>query len=161
MRIEETAKADFGGVEDIGAKCVGSIRAAMAAGDVNASGATSASLGYRQSQWELTVYAEGKHAPIFSLQNSVKPTPRGGDGFLPEIVQWVRDRGLTVRRGPRQTEEAAQWAAARAIYHNIWENGTRRTFPPSKEIYSPALAEAVEDFTRQVGDSVVKILLKK
>lgn len=147
-------KAEAGRVEDVGAKCVADIQAAMSAASLNASGRTSASLGYKQDTWRLTIFAEGEHAPIFSLQNSVKPTPQGGNGFLPEILQWVKDKGLTVKQGPRQSLEAAQKAAAQAIYHSIWERGTRRTFPPRKDIYSPALEEAIRSFAEQVAGAI-------
>ena len=161
MRVEETMKATVGGTEDVGAECVASIQAAMAAANLNASGKTSASLGYQQGTWRLTVFADGEHAPFATLQNSVKPTPQGGDGFLPQILQWVKDKGLSVTQGPRQTLESAQRAAAGAIYHSIWERGTRQTFPPRKDIYTPALDEAVDRFAEQVGDAVVKFILKK
>lgn len=154
-------KAEAGRVEDVGAKCVADIQAAMSAASLNASGRTSASLGYKQDTWRLTIFAEGEHAPIFSLQNSVKPTPQGGNGFFPQILQWVKDKGLSVTQGPRQTLESAQRAAAGAIYHSIWERGTRQTIPPRKDIYTPALDEAVDRFAEQVGDAVVKFMLKK
>lgn len=147
-------KADAGRVEDVGAKCVAAIQAAMSSAALNASGRTSASLGYKQDTWRLTVFADGEHAPIFTLQNSVKPTPRGGNGFLPEILQWVKDKGLTVKQGPRQSLESAQKAAAQAIYHSIWERGTRRTYPPRKDIYSPALDEAIRSFAEQVAGAI-------
>lgn len=140
--------------ENVGAECVAAIQAAMSAANLNASGATSASLGYKQGEWELEIFADGEHAPIFTLQNSVKPTPRGGNGFLPEILQWVKDKGLTVKQGPHQSLEAAQKAAAQAIYHSIWERGTRRTYPPRKDIYSPALDEAIRSFAEQVAGAI-------
>lgn len=147
--------------EDIGAQAVAAIQAAMSAANLNASGATSASLGYKQGVWELEIFAEGKHAPIRTLQNSVKPTPQGGNGFLPQILQWVKDKGLTVKQGPRQTLEAAQRAAAGAIYHSIWERGTRQTFPPRKDIYSPALDEAVVKFSEQVAAAITVELIER
>lgn len=147
-------KAEAGRVEDVGAKCVADIQAAMSAASLNASGRTSASLGYKQDTWRLTIFADGEHAPIFTLQNSVKPTPRGGNGFFPEILQWVKDKGLTVKQGPRQSLASAQKAAAQAIYHSIWERGTRRTYPPSKDIYSPALDEAIRSFAEQVAGAI-------
>lgn len=155
MEFAETKKyASPPPSEDIGAKCVAAIQEAMSTATLNASGRTSASLGYKQGIWALEIFAEGKHAPIPTLQNSVKPTPRGGNGFLPEILQWVKDKGLTVKQGPHQSLEAAQKAAAQAIYHSIWERGTRRTFPPRKDIYSPALEEAIRSFAEQVAGAI-------
>lgn len=160
MRVDETVKGERVKHEDVGAVAVEAIRDAMEAHGINASGATSQSLGYKQDTYRLEIFAEGKHAPIATLQHGSRPTPQGGDGFYPEILQWVKDKGLAVRMSsPSDDLEKAQKRAAHAIYHKIWQAGTDRYTAPRNDIYSPALDKAVDDFTQQVAGAVVNLLL--
>lgn len=161
MEFEEVKKGTAGGTQpdDIGRKTVAAIRSAIDAAGETASGKTAASLNYIQSPTQLTIFAEGAHAPIPTLQYGARPTPRGGNGFLPAIVQWVKDKGLQVKQGPRQSLEAAQKAAASAIYAKIWREGTDRHITPRHDIYTPALEQAVKDFETIVGDYIVNKIL--
>lgn len=162
MRFEETTKGATGKrqPDDIGRKTVDAIRSAIVAAGEMASGKTAASLSYIQTPTQLTILADGAHAPIRTLQYGSRPTPRGGNGFLPAIVQWVKDKGLDVKRGPRQSLEAAQKAAASAIYSKIWREGTDRHKTPRHDVYTPALEQAVKDFETVVGDYIVNQILR-
>lgn len=161
MNFEETRKGAAGNPQpdDIGRRTVAAIREAIERAGESASGKTAASLNYTQSPTRLTIFAEGAHAPIRTLQYGTRPTPRGGNGFLPAIVQWVKDKGLPVKQGPRQSLEAAQKAAANAIYSKIWREGTDRHVTPRHDIYTPALEQAVKDFEVIVGDYIVNKIL--
>lgn len=151
-----------GEAKDIGAQTVAAVRDAMAKAGLNASGDTSASLNYTQSAFSLEIYAEGRHAPFFTLQNSVTPTPRGGPGFFNEILQWTKDKGLTPTVGAGEDPEKARERMARAIYSKIWQDGTRRAYPPRKDIYTPALESAVAAMADQVaGVLITDYILKK
>ena len=159
MTIDETIKAERTQRQDVGSTAIQAIREAMEATGINASGSTSKSLEYKQDAFSLVVFAEGRHAPIATLQHGSRPTPKGGGGFYPEILQWVKDKGLDVQPTPSETLEKAQARAAHAIYHKIWEEGTQRHLHPRSDIYTPALDKAVEDFTAQVAGAVVDIIL--
>lgn len=159
MTIDETIKAERTQRQDVGATAIQAIREAMETQGINASGSTSKSLGYKQDTFRLQVFAEGRHAPIATLQHGSKPTPQGGNGFYPEILQWVKDKGLDVLPSPSETLEKAQARAAHAIYRKIWEEGTQRHRTPRKDIYTPAIDMAVDDFTAQVAGAVVDIIL--
>lgn len=159
MTIDETTRAERTQRQDVGATAIQAIRDAMAANGINASGATSKSLGYKQDTFRLVVFADGKHAPIATLQHGSRPTPQGGNGFYPEILQWVKDKGLPVQPSPTETLEKAQARAAHAIYHKIWEVGTDRHNSPRDDIYTPALDKAVDDFSNQVAGAVVDLIL--
>lgn len=161
MIFEETKRGEAGRPQpdDIGRKTVAAIREAIERAGETASGKTAASLNYTQSPTRLTIFAEGSHAPIRTLQYGSRPTPRGGNGFLPAIIQWVKDKGLQVEQGPRQSLEAAQKAAANAIYSKIWREGTDRHVTPRHDIYTPALEQAVKDFETVVGDYIVNKIL--
>lgn len=162
MRFEETRKGTAGKPQpdDIGRKTVEAIRSAIVTAGEYASGKTSKSLSYIQTPTQLTILADGAHAPIRTLQYGTRPTPRGGNGFLPAIVQWVKDKGLQVKQGPRQSLEAAQKAAASAIYSKIWREGTDRHKTPRHDIYTPALEQAVKDFEEIVGNYIVNQILR-
>lgn len=159
MTIDETTRAERTQRQDVGATAIQAIRDAMAANGINASGATAKSLGYRQDSFRLVVFADGKHAPIATLQHGSRPTPQGGNGFYSDILQWVKDKGIPVQPSPTETLEKAQARAARAIYHKIWEVGTDRHNAPRDDIYTPALDKAVEEFSDQVAGAVVDIML--
>ena len=159
MTIDETIKAERTQRQDVGATAIQAIREAMETQGINASGSTSKSLGYKQDTFRLQVFADGRHAPIATLQQGSRPTPQGGNGFYPEILQWVKDKGLDVLPSPSETLEKAQARAAHAIYRKIWEEGTQRHRTPRKDIYTPALDKAVDDFTAQVAGAVVDIIL--
>ena len=161
MEASETwrATAPKSGGDSIGAACVDTIRAAMAAAGINASGRTSNSLGFKESAYDLEVFAEGSHAPIFTLQNGNKPTPQGGNGFLPAIIQWVEDKGLPVSPRGDETPERALRRTASAIYWSIWRNGTGRYRQPRADIYTPALDKAVADFAERVGDAIANFVM--
>lgn len=162
MKISETTKAQGERTQrtDIGAETVQAIRDAMAAANINASGATSKSLNYHQDAYRLLIYAEGRHAPIRTLQHGNKPTPHGGNGFFPEILQWVKDKRIDVQPSPREDLDKAQRRVASAIYHNIWERGTERYNAPRADIYTPALDMAVDKFTAMVASAMVDKITK-
>lgn len=161
MTFDEVKKGAAGNPqpEDIGWRTVAAIREAIERAGENASGKTSQSLSYIQTPTQLTILADGVHAPIRTLQYGTRPTPKGGNGFLPAIVQWVKDKKLPVRQGPRQSLEQAQKAAASAIYAKIWREGTDRHVTPRRDIYTPALEQAVKDFEAVVGDYIVNKIL--
>ena len=161
MQITEERRADTSGAaEGIGERCVNSIRAAMSSANENASGRTSASLGYKEDNYNLLVFADGEHAPFRTTQWGNKPTPKGGNGFLPQIIQWVKDKRLSVDVKPTETLEQAQSRAGRAIYAKIWREGTERYKSPRQDIYTPALDAAIDEFTNKVAGAVVKMLMK-
>lgn len=161
MQITEERRGDTSGAtEGIGERCVNSIRGAMASANENASGRTSASLGYKEDNYNLLVFADGEHAPFHTTQWGNKPTPTGGNGFLPQIIQWLKDKCLDVDVKPTETLEQAQARAGRAIYTKIWREGTERYKTPIQGIYTPALDAAVDEFTNKVAGAVVKMILR-
>lgn len=160
MQITEERRGDTSGTaEGIGERCVNSIRTAMVSAN-KASGRTSASLGYKEDNYNLLVFADGDHAPFHTTQWGNKPTPKGGNGFLSQIIQWVKDKRLSVDVKPTETLEQAQARAGRAIYTKIWREGTERYKTPRQDIYTPALDAAVDEFANKVAGAVVKLVLK-
>lgn len=161
MKLSQYWRGDTSGGGDgsIGERCVTTIRDRMRDGHIDASGETSASLGYKESEFDLEIFAEGPHAPFRTTQHGAKPTPKNGPGFLQEIINWTYEKNLDIEPRGMEDEFDAHNRVGRAIYRKIWSEGTDRYQVPRSDIYSPALALAVDEFTAKVAGAVVKKII--
>lgn len=165
MRLENVPK------DNIGGDCITEIRQAIIDKGIIASGATNRSLSFSDTGQELTIYAEGKHAPIKTLQTGREAgaVPRG---FVGIIRQWIIDKGIKVRLVPYKTnrphkysvEERSLLMASGAIAHKIKEEGTERHTNNRDDIYTPALNRAVQRFegrwAKYMKTTITKTLIK-
>ena len=149
---------DFSKLADsTGADCVAEIRQAISASGIGASGRTAASLGYRDTGEQLTIYSDGTGAPIGTLQHG-RPGGKVPFGFYGIIRQWAIDKGISF------SSDKELNAFAYFVSKKIAAEGTKRHTEPRDDIYTPALKKAETRFRerdiKQLRDITINILLK-
>lgn len=143
--------------EQLAADCVAEIRRQMETQGINASGRTSRSLGYEAKYGEITIFAEGEHAPITTLQEGSGPHYNSQpEGFYAAIREWVEIRFPNEERKDN---------LANAIANKIRKEGTRlwRETQQSgipRDVYYPALKQLADDFALLMGQSVYDTIMQ-
>lgn len=107
--------------------------------------------------------------PYFQSLELGRPAGRVPHNFAAIIRQWIIDKGLSVRMVPYKRKPSERWQpkysvqerslrmAAGAIAHNIAMHGTQLYRAGGRmDIYSPVIAEEVEQLSRQYTDIIAK-----
>ena len=124
-------------------QAVAEIQAAMAAGNINASGRTSASFRVLETEDGLQLVGGGKDtAPIATLEVGRRPgnVPAG---FTAILEQWSRDKGLQFET------ESKRKSFAYLLGRKIAREGTQRYREP-QDVYSSVTRQAADD----IGDII-------
>ena len=121
-------------------QAVAEIQAAMASGNINASGRTSASFRVVETEDGLQLVGGGKDtAPIATLEVGRRPgnVPAG---FTAILEQWSRDKGLQFET------ESKRKSFAYLLGRKIEREGTQRYREP-QDVYSSVTRQAADDIS--------------
>lgn len=146
--------------ESLGRQCVSEIRRTLALKNINASGRTSAALGYKEDVGSLEVFFNNsEHAPAYTLQHGSGPHYNSEPkGFVEAIKKWVREKpNFTPFNG--KTDEKSYDASAWAIIQHIRKYGTRR-FNTFTDVWTGVQKEAEKEFQRRYSIYVKQQILE-
>lgn len=144
--------------EEMARQCVEEIRRQMDIQGINASGRTSASLGYEVEPNHVTIFAEGEHAPILTLQRGSGPHLNSEpEGFVEAIKKWVAIRFASE---DAERRDSIAWAVITKIRKEgtkLWRE-TRESGLP-RDVYTPALDTLADRFAEKVGENVNEVII--
>ena len=132
-------------------KAVSEIQAAMAAGNINASGRTSASFRVVETGDGLQLIGGGKDtAPIATLEVGRRPgnVPAG---FTAILEQWSRDKGLQFET------ESKRRSFAYLLGRKIAREGTQRYREP-QDVYSSITRQAADDIGEMIKGTLASVI---
>lgn len=132
-------------------QAVAEIQAAMASGNINASGRTSASFRVMETEDGLQLVGGGKDtAPIATLEVGRHPgnVPAG---FAAILEQWSRDKGLQFET------ESKRRSFAYLLGRKIAREGTQRYREP-KDVYSRITRQAADDIGEMIKGMLASVI---
>ena len=133
-------------------RCKKEIQAAMAAGGVNASGRTSASLKVETYAGGVRLISKGEKVAPFETVQYGRQAGKVPFGFTAILVQWSRDKGIGF------STESKRRSFAYLLGRKIAREGTERHRQPRNDIYTPAVTAAVAEIRETIGANVVQII---
>ena len=132
-------------------QAVAEIQAAMASGNINASGRTSASFRVVETEDGLQLVGGGKDtAPIATLEVGRRPgnVPAG---FTAILEQWSRDKGLQFET------ESKRKSFAYLLGRKIEREGTQRYREP-QNVYSSITRQAADDIGEMIKGMLASVI---
>ena len=132
-------------------QAVAEIQAAMASGNINASGRTSASFRVVETEEGLQLVGGGKDtAPIATLEVGRRPgnVPAG---FTDILEQWSRDKGLQF------DTESKRKSFAYLLGRKIAREGTQRYREP-QDVYSSITRQAADDIGEIIKGTLASVI---
>lgn len=138
-------------VADRLSQAVAEIQAAMAEGNINASGRTSASFRVVETEEGLQLVGGGKDtAPIATLEVGRRPgnVPAG---FTAILEQWSRDKGLQFET------ESKRRSFAYLLGRKIAREGTQRYREP-QNVYSSITRQAADDIGEIIKGTLASVI---
>ena len=132
-------------------QAVAEIQAAMAEGNINASGRTSASFRVVETEDGLQLVGGGKDtAPIATLEVGRRPgnVPAG---FTAILEQWSRDKGLQFET------ESKRRSFAYLLGRKIAREGTQRYREP-QNVYSSITRQAADDIGEMIKGMLASVI---
>ena len=132
-------------------QAVAEIQAAMAEGNINASGRTSASFRVVETEEGLQLVGGGKDtAPIATLEVGRRPgnVPAG---FTAILEQWSRDKGLQFET------ESKRRSFAYLLGRKIEREGTQRYREP-QNVYSSITRQAADDIGEMIKGMLASVI---
>ena len=132
-------------------QAVAEIQAAMAEGNINASGRTSASFRVVETEDGLQLVGGGKDtAPIATLEVGRRPgnVPAG---FTAILEQWSRDKGLQFET------ESKRKSFAYLLGRKIEREGTQRYREP-QNVYSSITRQAADDIGEIIKGTLASVI---
>ena len=138
-------------VADRLSQAVAEIQAAMASGNINASGRTSASFRVVETEDGLQLVGGGKDtAPIATLEVGRRPgnVPAG---FTAILEQWSRDKGLQFET------ESKRKSFAYLLGRKIEREGTQRYREP-QNVYSSITRQAADDIGEMIKGMLASVI---
>ena len=132
-------------------QAVAEIQAAMASGNINASGRTSASFRVVETEEGLQLVGGGKDtAPIATLEVGRRPgnVPAG---FTDILEQWSRDKGLQF------DTESKRKSFAYLLGRKIAREGTQRYREP-QDVYSSITRQAADDIGEIIKSTLASVI---
>ena len=133
-------------------RCKKEIQAAMAAGGVNASGRTSASLKVETYAGGVRLVSSGEKIAPFETLETGRKAGKVPFGFTAILVQWSKDKGIEFAK------ESKRRSFAFLLGRKIKKEGTKRYKTPRKDIYSPAVREAVAAIKKEIQVHISKAI---
>lgn len=138
-------------VSDRLSQAVAEIQAAMATGNINARGRTSASFRVVETEDGLQLVGGGHDtAPIATLEVGRRP----GNvpvGFTAILEQWSRDKGLQFET------ESKRKSFAYLLGRKIAREGTQRYLEP-QDVYSSITRQAAEDIGEMIKGTLASVI---
>lgn len=138
-------------VADRLSQAVAEIQAAMASGNINASGRTSASFRVVETEEGLQLVGGGKDtAPIATLEVGRRPgnVPAG---FTAILEQWSKDKGLQFET------EGKRKSFAYLLGRKIAREGTQRYREP-QDVYSSITRQAADDIGEIIKGTLASVI---
>ena len=132
-------------------QAVAEIQAAMASGNINASGRTSASFRVVETEEGLQLVGGGKDtAPVGTLEVGRRPgnVPAG---FTAILEQWSRDKGLQFET------ESKRKSFAYLLGRKIEREGTQRYREP-QNVYSSITRQAADDIGEIIKGTLASVI---
>lgn len=132
-------------------QAVAEIQAAMASGNINASGRTSASFRVVETEEGLQLVGGGNDtAPIATLEVGRRPgnVPAG---FTAILEQWSRDKGLQFET------ESKRRSFAYLLGRKIAREGTQRYREP-QDVYSSITRQAADDIGEMIKGMLASVI---
>ena len=132
-------------------QAVAEIQAAMASGNINASGRTSASFRVVETEDGLQLVGGGKDtAPIATLEVGRRPgnVPAG---FTAILEQWSRDKGLQFET------ESKRKSFSYLLGRKIAREGTKRYREP-QDVYSSITRQAADDIGEMIKGMLASVI---
>ena len=129
-------------------RCKKEIQAAMAAGGVNASGRTSASLKVEPYAGGVRLVSGGEKIAPFETLETGRKAGKVPFGFTAILVQWSRDKGIGF------STESKRRSFAYLLGRKIAREGTVRHRQPRNDIYTPAVTAAVAEIRETIGAEI-------
>ena len=132
-------------------QAVAEIQAAMASGNINASGRTSASFRVVETEEGLQLVGGGKDtAPIETLEVGRRPgnVPAG---FTAILEQWSRDKGLQFET------ESKRKSFSYLLGRKIAREGTKRYREP-QDVYSSITRQAADDIGEMIKGMLASVI---
>ena len=136
-------------------RCKKEIQAAMAAGGVNASGRTSASLKVETYAGGVRLVSRGEKVAPFQSVETGSPAGVRPAGFYEIIYQWSIDKKINF------PSDSDRRSFAWFVSQEIQAHGTIRYNTPRKDIYTPAVAQAVREISEVTRTEAAKIITIK
>lgn len=133
-------------------RCKKEIQAAMAAGGVNASGRTSASLKVEPYAGGVRLVSSGEKIAPFETLETGRKAGKVPFGFTAILVQWSKDKGIGF------STESRRRSFAYLLGRKIKKEGTKRYKTPRNDIYSPAVKEAVAAIKKEIQVHISKAI---
>ena len=132
-------------------QAVAEIQAAMASGNINASGRTSASFRVVETEDGLQLVGGGQDtAPIATLEVGRRPG-KVPAGFSAILEQWSREKGLQFET------ESKRKSFAYLLGRKIAREGTQRHREP-QDVYSSATRQAADDIGEIIKGTLASVI---
>jgi hypothetical protein len=130
---------------------------------IKASGRTQNSLKVEDRGQSIVLFSDGSGAPFTTIQYG-RPAGKVPYTFEKILIQWMKDKGVSVQPIPYKTEREHKYTPLERGYmqrayftaKKIREDGTNRHKSPNENVYSQPIAKAV----KSLNDGILKLIVK-
>ena len=148
---------------DEGLRTVAAIRESMRKSNVNATGKTSAEIGFEATDSRLIVYGP---AHVLALETGRGPRVSSSNSNLWErILTWMRAKGIATGMSLKEMTSLAKF-----ITYRINQRGTRLYNSPPPDVYgrskpsgviSKPIDEAIDRINKRIADELLKVTINE